>query len=300
MTVSSGVYPVIATPFNHDMSPDEEGLRAIIRYVIDAGAHGVTYPAVASEFYSLSDRERLHLSEVVIDEVGGKIPVIIATTAPSIPLAVEFSIHAEKNGADAIMAMAPYVIKESFTGIKTYYREISDAINIPIVLQNAPAPLGSSLSVENVLSLVEEIPRIEFIKEENIPCGQRITHILDKTPSGLKGVFGGAGGRYMIDELNRGCFGVMPACELTEVHVIIYNWFKEGQKAKARSLYNRLLPLLNFQAVFRMAMTKEVLLKRNIISCALVRTGATVLDTIDRSELYEMLAEIDDLLIKLS
>ncbi len=292
-----GIFPVVATPFKHDASVDETGLRNILHYVLKTGAHGLTFPAVASEFYALSEGERKKLSEIVIEEVQGKIPVIITVSAPSTTIASDLARHAQSIGADAVMLMAPYVVKDSFSGIQSYFKRVAECCDLPMVLQNAPAPLGSAQTVEAVLQLLQTIPQIMYVKEENMPCGQRISKLSDKAPESLLGVFGGAGGRFMLDELTRGAIGAMPACELTEIHVEIYKHFINGDPDTARQIFYRVLPLLNFQAVFRMAMTKEVLRFRGIIDNTHVRVGKIALDETDREELIILLNDIEDLLL---
>jgi dihydrodipicolinate synthase/N-acetylneuraminate lyase len=89
----------------------------------------------------------------------------------------------------------------------------------------------------------------------------------------------------------------MPACELTDIHVALLGAWREGDREAARDLYNRSLPLLNFQAVFRWAMTKEVLRRRGIIDCAYVRAPGPRLDPQDHIELGIMLDEIAALLV---
>jgi 4-hydroxy-tetrahydrodipicolinate synthase len=293
-----GVFPVLATPFHDNGEPDEGGLRRIARYAIHAGAGGLVFPAVASEFYSLSDAERMRLSEVVLEEAAGRLPVIVATSGPSAEIALTLSRHAAQSGAAAVMLMAPYVVKDNGVAIRRTFEAVAGSVDLPIVLQNAPAPLGSAQSIEAVLDLCRAIPAITYVKEENLPCGQRISQLLAGAPPTLQGVFGGAGGRYLLDELNRGAIGTMPACELTEIHVLIYRKWQEGDRAEARRLFNRMLPILNFQTVFRMAMTKEVLKRRGLIESAHVRVGNQSMDELDLQELDQLLAEIDDLVLK--
>ncbi len=297
MSRIDGIIPILPTPFHDSGELDEAGMRRVLSYVLEAGAHGVAFPAMASEFYALTDAERSRLTELVVHEVGGAVPVVGTATAPSTQAAVALARDVERLGVDAVMVMPPYVLKEPLAGVRDMFRALGDAINLPLILQNAPPPLGSAYAPEVVKSLMAEVPQVQYVKEETMPCGQRISKILTDPPATLLGVFGGAGGRYIMDELNRGAIGAMPASEITEVHVRIFELYRAGDTAGARALYDRSLPLLTFQAVFRMDMTKEVLRRRGVLASTRVRVGATPLDAIDHAELDVLLADINDLLI---
>jgi len=148
--------------------------------------------------------------------------------------------------------------------------------------------------------VVAAVPAVRYVKEEAMPCGQRISALLARpeiaSAPHFVGVLGGAGARYILDELARGAIGSMPACELSDVHVAMVNAWRGANLGDARALYNRSLPLLNFQAVFRWAMTKEVLRRRGVIDNAYVRAPGPRLDAQDHAELATMLDEIADLL----
>ncbi len=89
------------------------------------------------------------------------------------------------------------------------------------MLQNAPQPMGAGLSPETVAAIAGRRPGDPLVKEETLPCGQNLTRILAASEGRLDGVFGGAGARYLMDEVARGAAGTMPAAELTDVHVAI-------------------------------------------------------------------------------
>src|SRR6266849_2950698 len=143
-----------------------------------------------------------------------------------------------------------------------------------------------------IAPVVAAVTAIRYVKEEAMPCGQRISALLNRAELGTAthfgGVFGGAGARYLLDELARGAIGTMPACELTDVHVRMVRAWRAGDRSFARTLYNRSLPLLNFQAVFRCAATKEVLKRRGLIDSAHVRAPGPRLDAQDQAELNVM------------
>ena len=109
--------------------------------------------------------------------------------------------------------------------------EVGEHGEMPIILQNAPPPLGPALPVETVAWLIERCPLVSYVKEETPPCGHRITALLAKASDWVLGVFGGGGGRFVLDELARGVTGSMPACEFTSIHVEIYEHFRSGMFA---------------------------------------------------------------------
>jgi 4-hydroxy-tetrahydrodipicolinate synthase len=110
-------------------------------------------------------------------------------------------------------------------------------------------------------------------------------------------VFGGAGGRYITDELRRGAAGTMPAIELAEVHVALFAAHRAGDADRVRSLFTRMLPILNVQAVFRWSLTKHVLRRRGLVDCDLQRAAGPRLDELDRADVDAFLADIADLLL---
>ena len=297
MSRIEGIIPILPSPFTDDGAVDEAGMRRVLSYVLSAGAHGVAFPAMASEFYALTEAERLRLTELIVTEVGGAVPVVGTATATSPQGAVELARAVERAGVDAVMVMPPYVVRDGLPATIRLFERLAAAVDLPLIVQNAPPPLGSAYAPDTIRDLIEKVPQVRYVKEETAPGGQRITRLLTDPPPALEGVFGGAGGRYIVDELNRGALGAMPACELTEVHVRIYELHRAGDVAAARALYNRSLPLLTFQAVFRMDMTKEVLRRRGVLRSSHVRVGAIPLDAVDHAELDALLAEVEDLLI---
>ncbi|HEY3179313.1 MAG TPA: dihydrodipicolinate synthase family protein, partial [Casimicrobiaceae bacterium] len=124
----------------------------------------------------------------------------------------------------------------------------------------------------------------------------RISRLIANAPATLRGVLGGAGGRYITDEIARGAVGTMPAVELAELHAALFRAHRAGDRPAVRRWFNRMLPLLNMQAVFRWALTKEVLRRRGIIEHAGKRAAGTELDARDQVELTELLAELSDVL----
>jgi 4-hydroxy-tetrahydrodipicolinate synthase len=294
----------LATPFDDGGVPDAPGLARIAEFAIRCGADALVYPGVASEVEQLSDSERNALLDVLATAAHGRVPLIVGASAVHLPATILHLHKAASLGAAAAMVMAPARLAGDTAALIDYYRSLAAATDVPIMLQNAPPPAGAGFDMSVIARVVAEVPAVRYVKEETMPCGQRISALLATREIGdgphFIGVLGGAGGRYILDELARGALGTMPACELTDIHVTMVAAWRAGNRGFARTLYNRSLPLLNFQAVFRWTMTKEVLKRRGIIGGTRVRAPGPRLDRQDEVELGIMLAEIDDLIADFS
>jgi len=296
-----GVCPVLVTPFDALGAPDERSLARVVDYALECGADAVVFPGVASEVEQLTADERDALVALVARTVAGRVPLIVGASAKDLATSIRQVQLASAVGAAAAMVMAPAGLANDAEALRAHYRELGAAASVPIMLQNAPPPAGAGFDMATIAPVVAAVAAIRYVKEEAMPCGQRITALLERpelaAATHFGGVLGGAGARYLLDELARGAIGTMPACELTDVHVALVQAWRAGDRKRARVLYNRSLPLLNFQAVFRWAMTKEVLRRRGVIDCAHVRAPGPRLDAQDRIELGIMLDEIADLLV---
>ena len=246
---------------------DEEGLGRQIDFCVDRGVHGIVYPVMVSEFWLLSDDERKRALDVAVKQVDGRIPMIAGVAGVSTEVAVMFSRYSREAGADGAIALPPYVLKPGLEGLVDYYRQVAEAMGKPVFIQNFDPPLGSSLSPEFIRQLLLDIPHVEYIKEEMMPGGHSVTALLETCGDELHGVFTGFGGRWFIDELNRGVSGTMPACEFTDVLVLLYERYRSGDVEGAREVHNRLLaPHQHGEPVLRVVFCKEILRRRGLIA----------------------------------
>jgi 4-hydroxy-tetrahydrodipicolinate synthase len=291
-----GVFTIPCTPFTESGELDEESLRREVRFCIDAGAHGLVAPVNASEFTSLTDEERRQVASALVEEVAGRVPVVIGVTGASEAIAVSHARHARAIGADAVIAMPPHVRKAPPTEIESYFRAIAASARLPVFLQDFMPPVGTPMSVELMARLLREVEHVEYVKEETIPAGQVMTRLIALAGDALRGVMGGMAGRYLLDEHRRGACGTMPACEITDLHVALWNRLEAGDAGGARELFNRMLPLLNYEALFGATLYKEVLYRRGIIRCPRTRGAIGPLDDFDHRELDAILADLSPLL----
>jgi dihydrodipicolinate synthase/N-acetylneuraminate lyase len=288
---------VLPTPFNEIGSLHEDGLRACVNFCIKSGSHGVVTPVNASEAPYLSDAERRQVVEVVIEEVKGRVPVVIGVTASCSQIAVDLARHAEINGADAVIAMPPCVQRASESEIRAYYQAINDAVGLPVFVQNYSGPGGTSMSASFMAELLQNLEHVQFVKEETEFSSRLITEVIEAAGKNLKGVMGGKAGRHLIDEFQRGCCGTMPACEVADIHVQIWNSLDSGDFDKARDVYRQVLPLLLFETSHGVAVYKEVLRRRGVIPHACYRqTGGRQLDAHGQEVLSSILEDIRPLI----
>ena len=288
-----GVFTIPSTPFTENDELDEDGLRSIIDFCVECGAHGIVMPVNASEFTFLMDGERFRVAEIAVEQTAGRIPVVIGSGGICAAAAVQFARHGQEIGADAIIAVSPYVHKLDTEGIYAYYKAISDAVDLPIFIQNHPL-VGSVLSPEFIARLCREIEHIEYVKEETPPSPMNITRILQLTGEHCKGVMGGAGGRYLFEEHLRGSCGNMPGCHVTDLIVAIWNALERGDQEEARRVLNAVTPLFMYE--HQMPGTyKRVLFKRGVIRCSRSRRGMAP-DEISEAFLDRILEELDPFL----
>lgn len=293
----SGVVPVLPTPFTPGGAPDADALRTLVRYLLRCGVDGMAYPGVASEVGQLTEDERERLTEVVLQEVAGRVPVVAGVSSADAGTTIRLARVAAASGASALMVAAPAAHADT-AGQIAFYRRIADAVGgTALMLQNVPPPAGAGLDPDAVLAIVRAVPEIAYVKEETLPSGQRLSRILAGAPASLRGVLGGAGGRYITDELRRGACGTMPAIELAEVHVALLAAHRTGDAGRVRALFARMMPILNIQAVFRWALTKHVLQRRGLIAHDGQRAAGPRLDALDRQDVDAFLDDLHDLLL---
>lgn len=287
-----GIFPVLQTPLDSCGALDITSLQREVAFNIRAGAHGLVYPVLGSEFQFLTDSERRDLVEVVIAEAAGRVPVVVGVAGASTAAAREHAAHAARARADAVIALPPYISGASTSELLSYYRAIASAANLPVFIQCS----GSAMSTAFLGQLLREVPGVHYIKEEAAPSAHRISAIAALNEPNCWGIFGGALGRWMISEMRRGACGFMPAAELTDVYVAVWDAYQSGDEQRARAIFNRLLPEINLAGLLGMRVCKQVLVRRGVIASDMMRQpGCVELDDEDQRELGAILAELEPL-----
>lgn len=294
-----GIYPVVNTPFNNDGSIDFESQRRLVRFLLDCGAHGLALFGNASEGYTLTSYERAELMKVIINEVNGRVPVIVSTGHTGTDAAVSLSREAEAAGADGVMVLPPYLLRPDAEGLFEYYRAISDAIKIPVQIQDAPLMTQVVMGAPLIARMGRELEMVRYAKIEAPPTAPKVSEVLALAGNSLT-VLGGLNGHFLIEELNRGARGTMPGSDLTDIFVRIWNLYEEGRVREARNEFNRHLPLIRFelQPGLGVSAMKHNLKVGGVIASTRVRHPTKSIDEESRRELEELRRELDLLALR--
>lgn len=284
-----GLFPVLQTPVGANGQIEVDDLRREVDFCVQARAHGLVFPVLGSEFQFLTDGERKQLVEVVIKQAAGRIPVVAGVAGTVWQVAAEHARHAADVGADAVIALPPYLSGGTRAEIRQYYEAVAKAAGIPVFIQHSQAGMDAALLSE----LLSEVEHIRYIKEEMHPSAHQISAVVKGAGANCWGVFGGAHDRWMLSELRRGATGFMPAVEAVDVHVQVWEAWQAGDEQKARQIFNQLLPLINFILIMGLPVCKEVLVRRGVFKSAAMRTPGTLgLDAEDHRELDAILEGI--------
>ena len=285
-----GIFPILLTPFDDDGRIDEESLRSEVEFNLAAGVHGLGL-ALGSELLKMTEEERQRVTKIVVDQVRGRVPVVVNTGAQSNVVAALYSRQAEELGASAVMCMPPSM-GVSGSEMRSYFKAISDAVRVPVWIQDTTyvvVPAGV------IRQIAEESERVRYAKIESAPNPLKVQEAVQQAGH-LITVFGGSAGTYFVEELRRGGVGTMPWPSTPEVFVKIWNRWQAGDRDGARETFEReLLPILRVSSTgVRLGHTinKEILKRRGVIKSAHVRAPSDPLDALAEHELSETLERL--------
>lgn len=240
LTDLRGIITVLNTPFTHDDAIDEPGLRANVRSALDAGVVGFLVPALASEVGKLSEPERETLVRITLEEAQGRAAVIGGASADTTELRQRAGEKLIALGCDGILANIPYRDETQ------YRRDIQDLARLdpPFLMIQDWDPSGFGAPVPLIARLVDDIPAFRCLKVEVVPAGVKYSAVLEATHGRLH-VSGGWAVTQMIEAMDRGVHAFMPT-GMHAIYVRIYALYHQGRREEARTLFERLLPVLAF------------------------------------------------------
>jgi 2-keto-3-deoxy-L-arabinonate dehydratase len=286
-----GCIPIVCTPFAEDGSLDIPSLEREIDWLIAEGASGVATLAIASEGYKLTEDERDEVLSTVVRATRERVPIIASADGAGTEVALDRARRVAKLGADAVMVLPPYFVKPDAQALADYYLRVAAAGGIPVIIQDAPQLTGVAMSPALWAQLADDAALIQYVKVEGNPQGPPISAAITAS-AGKLAVFCGWGGLSILDALERGAVGSMPAPNVTRLFTDIQSRFLAGDIAVAERLFAAELPFLlwSMQTVDHSVLAaKEELRRRGIIATNHRRQPALELDEIALGQLGRFL-----------
>lgn len=235
-----GIVSVLNTPFTTDNRIDYNGLKHNIIYAMSAGVAGFLVPGMAAEVHSLSKSERMDLVTFVLEQVNGKIPVIVGTSERDFSKNLELLKEYIGLGCNDVLFQIPYLNDSDFSD---KFMRLADLGPKMIMLQDWDFN-GYGLPDELILDLFEKVEAFRCLKVETIPAGVKYSRIIEGSDGRLN-VSGGWAVMQMMEALERGVHCFMPT-GMHYVYTEIYRLFKDGQVDEARQWFEKILPVLAF------------------------------------------------------
>lgn len=287
----SGCIPILCTPFREDGALDLPSLAREIEYVIGEGASGVAALAIASEGYKLTEAERDTVAEAVVATVAGRVPVVLSADGAGTKPALDRARRAVARSANALMVLPPSFIKPGAADLTDYYAAIAAAVDVPLIVQDAPQVTGVAMTPSLWADLANRTPTLRYVKVEGTPQGEVISAAV-AAGAGQLAVFCGWGGLGILDALERDAVGSMPAPNFTRLFADVQAHHAQGDHAGAEAAFAAELPFLlwTMQSVdHSVAAAKEEMRRRGIFASAHQRRPAARLDPIARGQLARFL-----------
>ncbi len=297
----TGIFNILATPFRADYSVDYDSLRNLTRFQMEIGAGGLTILGVMGEAAKLSVDERKAVMDTVVETVAGAIPIVVGASHSQLETCIELSAAAFAAGADGVMIAPPPLEDKSDPAILALYSRIADSIDGSIVVQDFPPVNDVFMSPEVMGQIAESIPNARYLKLEDPPLMQKIDAIRQVTDKFE--IFGGLGGMFLLEELNRGASGTMTGFAFTEILVAVYDAFKTGRRSNAEAIFDKYLPLIRYenQPLINLTIRKAFLRRRGAIANSTPRQPFNPIDAGTEAEIDWLLKRvgIDDPTVKL-
>jgi 4-hydroxy-tetrahydrodipicolinate synthase len=258
--------PVIPVPFREDESIDPEGLAALCDFAARQQAGALCLPAYASEFYKLSEEERLQVVRVAVAAVGGRIPVMGQSNHGSARRAAELARANEKAGASVVSVALPRSFAYGEDDLLEFARTVGQAVGVPLLVQDWN-PTGASVGAEFCARLRDACPNFTYIKLEEPRMGPKVRAIRALCGDAV-GVLEGWGGEFMLELIPAGIVGVMPGLALVDVLQRVWDLGRAGRLAEAYAHFARIHPWIAYSLQSMESynyLEKDLLIRRGLL-----------------------------------
>jgi dihydrodipicolinate synthase/N-acetylneuraminate lyase len=296
-----GVFPVVPTTFTETGELDLESQKRCVDFMIDAGSNGLCILANFSEQFVLTDGERETLTRTLLAHVAGRVPVIVTTTHFSSRICAQRSKEAQDLGAAMVMVMPPYhgatfrVPEEQIYG---FYREVSNAIGIPIMIQDAPVS-GTVLSAAFLARMARELKQVSYFKIETAGAASKLREIIRLGGEAIEGPWDGEEAITLLPDLDAGATGAMTGGGFPDGIRQILDPYLAGRREEAVAAYQRWLPLINYEnRQCGLLAAKALMCEGGVIACEAPRHPLAAMHPATRAGLIETARRLDPLVLR--
>ena len=298
-----GVFPVVPTTFTEDGELDLASQRRCVDFMIDAGSDGLCILANFSEQFLLADGERAVLTRAILEHVAGRVPVIVTTSHFSSRVCADRSREAQELGAAMVMIMPPYhgaTFRVGEAQIIEFFHRVSEAIAIPIMIQDAPVaetPMPAAL----LARMAREIPQVGYFKIETPGAAAKLRELIRLGGDAVVGPWDGEEGITLLADLEAGATGAMTGGGFPDGIKPIVDAHRAGRREEAIALYELWLPLINLENRQCGLLAAKALMKEGgVIACEAGRHPLPPIDLLGRRLLIETARRLDAMALRWS
>jgi 2-keto-3-deoxy-L-arabinonate dehydratase len=297
----AGVFPVVPTTFRDDGALDLDSQRRCLDFMIDAGSDGLCILANYSEQFSLTDAERETLVSMTLEHVAGRVPVIVTTSHFSTAECAVRSRRAQDAGAAMVMAMPPYhgaTFRASEPAIFDFFRAVSDAIDIPIMIQDAPVA-GTPLPAAFLARMARDLEHVSYFKIETPQAAAKLRELIRLGGEAIEGPWDGEEAITLMADLDAGATGAMTGGGYPDGIAQIMGAHAAGDRAGAMAAYAKWLPLINYEnRQCGLAACKMLMKEGGVIASDFVRHPLLPVHPDTRAGLVEIARTLDPLVLR--
>ena len=233
-----GIFPIAQTPFTESNQLDLDALAEEVRFINRCGAQGFVWPQNASEWMTLTERERLEGTEAIIAAGKNLRPaIVIGVQSPDTATAIRYAKHAEGAGADAIISLPQSEHSDPKSSLE-YYKAVGGATRLPLFVQAV-----GNMTLDLIIELYQAIPNFRYLKDEAGNPLLRVAPLHARSADQLK-IFSGGHGRDLLDEMRRGFSGSMPAASFADLYAQTWDLWHHDKRDEAMAMQGRTLLIL--------------------------------------------------------
>ena len=296
-----GVFPVVPTTFAESGELDLASQKRCVDFMIDAGSNGLCILANFSEQFLLSDDEREVLTKTILGHVGDRVPVIVTTTHFSTQVCAQRSRRAQDQGAAMVMVMPPYhgaTFRVTEEKIYEFYAGLSDALDIPIMIQDAPAS-GTVLPAAFLARMAKEIEQVSYFKIETAGAASKLRELIRLGGDAIEGPWDGEEAITLMPDLDAGATGAMTGGAYPDGIRLIVDAYAAGRREQAAAVYQQWLPLINYENRQGGILTAKTLMKEGgVIACEAPRHPWPTMHPATRAGLIETAQRLNPMVLR--